>query len=372
MELELNRTVKDRRTQAAISQTNMAAAQLLQGRSREAEVALREAVAVHEMLSGPDAPITQTVRNNLASALRANGKYAEAVAIIRAVNEARRRVLPEGHFERDLGDGRLGLCYLATGAYLNALPVFDSAIASSVRKSGALSEDTLLLRSARARALAAVGRSNEAQSEAQIATDAMAALKGSQHIRVAEMLVHQAGVLRDAGECERSSECAQRALQIATKAQGARHPVSLNARREIALTAAQCDPAGQSAEHLLRALAQDLAKELGPDHPTTGQVLLSLAELQLEQNSSHAGESAREAARVLALPSGVEPWFAQWAQFIAQVADRPHAAQESQSLSALKAIRDNIIALAGDQSPDLRRTFTPPPASAPLKAPPRE
>jgi serine/threonine protein kinase len=368
MEQKLVAAGYHRKDKAATALVNMASAQLLQGRSQEAEASFREAVATHEAISGPDAPITQTVRNNYASALRSNGKYAESAAIMRVVGETRARVLPEGHFERTLSDSRLAACYAAMGRYLKAIPLMDRPIASAEQRAGGDSEDSLILRMSRARWLAAIGRSDEARSETRSAMAAIERLRAPSMVRVGQALALEAAVLQEVGDCAGARAAAARALEIIIPLHGVAHPVALIARRADVLAMRDCEGAGSDAVvEAMRQLLADVVSKLGRDHPDAGLAQLMLAETMhahMLTSSSHASDEelrrqaasyAKDAARTLARPGGLEPWYSQYAAVLAQVIEDPRTAESPEVRTAVANIELAIASVAGEHAEDLTR-----------------
>lgn len=342
----------NRRTNMATALVNMASAQLLQGRTVEAEPALREAVATHETLSGPDAPITQTVRNNLSSCLRSNGRYAESEAIIRTVIEARQRTLPPGHYEIGKGESNLGQTLLLSGRPLEAIEWFDRALRSSIQNQGDRHQDVGRVRALRAVALAQVGRADEALSEAEAAVAVLEATAGPQHIRTAEGLVAAAQVQRLAGRAGPSRTTATRARAAAAATQGPRHPVALQARRELALADLALGEVAAGEAELAALLAEGAAAE-GESftrHPSTALLQLARAEAlaRLPGRSPDAAALARTAAATLALPGGPHPWRARYAQLLATALEgAPPSAAE------VDALAQAIAQVAGAGMPEL-------------------
>ncbi len=346
----------NRRPNAATALVNLAAAQLLQGHAREAEPRFREAVAIHEVLSGNEAPITQTVRNNLASALRSLGRYQEAIELIGKVQEIRRRTLPEGHFETATGDMNMAQALLAAGRPLDALECARRGLTSNERSLGERHQDTGRARSIVASVLDALGQSDEAGRQAETACADITAQLGGGHIRVADALVVLSTVARHRGEAAHARELAQRAAQVAQEAQGPRHPVVLKARQEAAHALLGVgDAAGAARE--LHALLGDLREELGAEHPLTGRAALLCAESERAAgNDAVAAAMAREAAAALATPGTVEPWMAQYAALLADVAQGGAGVARAEATQARAAeIRRQVAALGGPGCTELDR-----------------
>ncbi len=344
-----------REAPAATASVNLASAQLLAGHTREAEATLRAALAVHERLTGPDAPLTQTVRNNLAAAMRLNGRYEEALALTEKLQAVRARILPPGHFERVRGDANLAQTLGAMGRFREAAERMDAVVEAAARIYGEDSEDVLRWRILLGGWRMCAGDAEGVPDASADLVRRIAALLGPAHIRVAEALAIHAAVLRMAGLSEDACTAAEEAIRVASAAQGPEHPVVLLAGAELARAAPEARGVDEAIA-LAEANAAASARVRGADHPATGLARLTLAEaLWRAGRWSECRAAALEAARVLALPGGTAAWNATYAGALAARAERAGAAPTPEDLAALDRAQDEIISLAGPQAPDLAR-----------------
>ncbi len=100
-----------------------------QGRFREAEQKMREALAIMNKVLGEEHPVTITACNNLASCLDHQGKHADALMLHRRALALSRMVLGEQHTNTAGSYSNLAGCLDNQGKHAQALPLYEKALA---------------------------------------------------------------------------------------------------------------------------------------------------------------------------------------------------------------------------------------------------
>lgn len=357
MERALVKAGANRQTQMAITLVNLAGTRMQRGRPGEADEPLREAVAIAERTIGPDAPLTQTFRNNLAANCGALGRHDEAVAMLKPVVEQRIRTQPEGHFERSRAISNLGVQLLHGGRALESLTWTLRAVDES-RKGKAEPLELGITLMAAAHALVAVGDLEAASELLREADELLATVLPMDNPRRIDITVVTARIERLQGRAARARELA---LEAAARVAASENPNVVAgeiARREAATALI----AQGSAEHLalavreLDALIATLVERRGGQHSSVGLALLSKAEaLRAAGDPASAAPHAQRAAEVLDQPGRLVAWLAEYARLLADASADPAVMQSAPWPQRVEKVEASIIEVAGDRSPELRR-----------------
>lgn len=367
MEQALDAAGANRKSSLAVALVNLAGTRMMRGRAGEAEAPLRQALEIGEAHLGPDAPLTHTFRNNLASALAALGRHDEAIALMRIIVEARDRLLPAGHFERSRAIANLASHLAATGRLLEALPLARRAVDES-RVGHAESQELGITVLSSAHVLMGLGDLKGAEAAVTEADALLAPILPADNARRIDVAVVRARLARLNGRIDEARALASAAASLGVASANPRTPPVFLVRREAALDLAA---RGESADldraaTELDTLLTEQSGHLGDTHPQTAQTRLVLAEVlrarslgahddRASLDRARAAALAREAATVLDKPERSAPWLAAYARLLAELASAPDAARASSWNDRVDAVRAQLIAVAGDQAPDLAR-----------------
>ncbi len=142
----------------------LAAAYLAAGRYADAANAYRQVLADRERAQGPRHPQAMTTRLGLADALLSAGQAKEAVSGYKRVVADRERALGPDHLDTTRARARLGAAYQATGKTAAAERVFEQARSGFERALGPRHPDALRSRAELARVYHQLGRYGDARA----------------------------------------------------------------------------------------------------------------------------------------------------------------------------------------------------------------
>ncbi len=163
------------------SRNNLAIALRAQGRYADSELENRTVLAIRERVLGPEHPETLTSRNNLAVVLDTQGKHVEAEREHRAVIPIQERVLGADHPETLGSRNNLAIALLVQGKHAEAEQEHRAVLAIRERVVGPEHPDSLHSVANLALALEAQGKKEEAKPFAQRAYDGGRLVFGEQH-----------------------------------------------------------------------------------------------------------------------------------------------------------------------------------------------
>src|SRR5208282_4225805 len=183
----------------------------------------------------------------------------------------------------------------ALGAYAQARPLYERALALREQRLGSEHPDTAEILNNLALSLREEGNHEAARPLLERALAINEKALGAEHAATAASLGNLGLVLKDEGDLAAARSLLERALAIDEKALGADHPDTANDLSNLALLLKQAgDLAGARALYE-RALAIN-EKALGIEHPYTATSLLALAKVLHDQRDLASARSLLERA----------------------------------------------------------------------------
>ncbi|MGA0040359.1 MAG: tetratricopeptide repeat protein [Pirellulales bacterium] len=235
----------------------------------QAEQLFREALAISEKSYGPDHRETATCLDNLATCLRKQGRYVDAVTSCSRSLAIREAILGRKHAHTATSYCNLGYLYRTLGRYDEAQTLLAQSLA--------IREQSL----------------------------------GKDHPYVAESLDRLAGLCRDLGRYEEAAHFCERALRIRREALGDDHPLTAASLNNLALSREErigdaVRPAFAAAADSAAAIDGLLAVPADDSVPSTdGHDSPPLVHKNNGDQSTEAPRSRLIAIRVLAVMLGV-------------------------------------------------------------------
>ena len=208
----------------ATSYNNLAAALLAQGKQAEAEAMHRRALAIDLKALGEGHPDTANSYNNLARILRAQGKQAEAEAMHRRALAIKLKALGEAHPDTAAGYNDLALTLANQGKHAEAEAMHRRALAIRRKALGEAHPDTATSYNNLAFTLAAQGKQAEAEAMLRHALAITLKALGEGHPDTATSYNNLAATLAAQGKHAEAEAMHRRALAIGLKALGEAHP----------------------------------------------------------------------------------------------------------------------------------------------------
>jgi tetratricopeptide (TPR) repeat protein len=211
-----------------------------------------------------------------------------AVAYWQSFGAVSNRLLGYGHAHSVLARDRLADAYAASGRLIEALPVFEAALADREADYGPQHPETVTARLHVATSLNAAGREPEAIALLEQVLGARERLLGPGHRDTIAVRVQLAAAYEGAGRRSDSIRTYEEALGDAERDLGPRHAVTLAARVSLAGLYLAAGQPREAISAYQRALA-DQEAAAGADDPATLAVRASLA------GAYRAGGKTREA-----------------------------------------------------------------------------
>ena len=243
-----------------------------QGRYAEAEALARRAVALSGTLLPPDDPDTMRVQNGLADILNESGRYAEAEALFRRVLASREKALGPG--SKEVGATLTGLAnaLLGQGRPREAEPIYRRALAIDETTMGPDHADVAIGLTNLANDLEREGRAAEAEPLFRRALAIRERRLGPAHADVGLTLTYLASTLNAQGRAAEAEPLYRRALAVREAALGPNHPDVAQTLNNLGNALATLRRPAEAEPLFRRALANREAA-LGPDHVEIGQTL---------------------------------------------------------------------------------------------------
>ncbi len=195
----------------------------------KSEKVYRELIAANELALGAEHPDTLKNRNNLAFALSAQGKWAEAELEFRAVLAIRERVFGPEHPDTIICQSDLASVLNAQDKYAEAEKEFHTVLPFLERVRGPEDLYTLMIRNELAIALQAQGKYAKAEKEFRAMLPFQERALGAEHIYTLRIYESLASCLENQKKLKEALEFAQIAEKGWTKIWGAEQPESKNA-----------------------------------------------------------------------------------------------------------------------------------------------
>jgi tetratricopeptide (TPR) repeat protein len=241
-----------------------------QGRYPLSEHASRHAYQAQasDPARGADHPDTLTSRNNHALALRGLGRLEEAEAELRAVLDARTRVLGASHPDTLASRNHLAAVLRTQGRLEEAEAEHRCELEACIRVLGADHPLTLASRNNLATVLRSLGRLQESEAESRALVEACTRVLGANHFDTLYSRINLAHSLRSLGRLDEAEAEHRAVVDASTQVMGADHPFTL-LERDVHAQALRCLGRFGEAETEHRAVLEALTRVLGADHGDT-------------------------------------------------------------------------------------------------------
>ncbi len=183
-------------------------------RLEQAESALREALALHELDGAPDAMGAAGVRHELAGVLLSSSRLDEAQTLLESALELRRRLVGPRHAATGETLGQLGRALSDRGDHTRALPLLEESL-SIARET--LPREHPNVATALSRLADAKRGARDPAGALPLFREALEirrAVYGDEHLVVARALGHLGGCLRQLGQREEAEKSLREAVAI--------------------------------------------------------------------------------------------------------------------------------------------------------------
>jgi tetratricopeptide (TPR) repeat protein len=252
------------------------------GAYSQAAPLLRDALAIHEKLLGPERRETAASLANLGSLLRDQGDLAGARPLYeRAIAICEKALGPE-HPDTATSLNNLGSLLQAQGDLAGARPLYERALAIYEKVLGPEHSDTAIGLNGLANLLRDQGDFAGARPLYERALAIWEKVLGAEHHYTATSLNNLANLLRDQGDFAKAQPLFERALAIREKVLGPEHPDTAMSLNNLATLLRDQRDFTRARRLFERALAID-EKVLGPEHHYTATSLDNLAKLRQAQ-----------------------------------------------------------------------------------------
>jgi tetratricopeptide (TPR) repeat protein len=239
-----------------------------QGRYQEALPLLKQILALRRKVLGEEHPDTATSYSKVAANLYAQGKYAEAAQGSRKALDIRRKVLGEEHPSTATCYNNLALSLKAQGKYAEAAEFYLKALDVTRKVLGEEHPDTANSYNNLAANLHAQGKYAEAAQGSRKALDIRRKVLGEEHPLTAATYNNLAANLHAQGEYAEAAESFRKALDLCRKVLGEEHPDTALSYNNVAYSLHAQGKYAEAAEGFRKAL-EICRKVLGEKHPHT-------------------------------------------------------------------------------------------------------
>lgn len=263
---------------------------LREGRFADAVTAAQRALALTEVVRGPNHLDVALALNRLAVAHLQQGQYAEAEPLFKRAIAIRERSL--GALHTDVGTTVYGLAvlYVQQGRYLEAEPLYKRAVAIKEKVLGAEHTEVGTILFGLGALYVYVGRLAEAEPLYRRALAIKEKALGFEHTEVGSALHNLAVLLDQQGRSKEAEPLFLRVISIKEKAFGSEHTEVGTALFGLAELYAK-QGRWAAAEPIYRRVLQVKVKALGPEHTEVGTALGGLARV-LAAEGKHADADA--------------------------------------------------------------------------------
>ena len=238
------------------------------GRSREVEIMNRDVLALNEKVNGKGHPWSLNIMDNLAQALKAQGKGLDAEIVWRDALDLTKNALGPKHRAVMERTNHVAGCLLHQGKVTDAEILYREALQKNKTILGSTDLGTLQNMSNLAEVLLFQGKLAEAERLHQKAADMHVSIFGDFHPATAESKFKLATTLTSRGEHEKAESLHQEIIDRYTPMLPEDSQYNLAAKFEIAETLAHRGKS-KKAKAMHQKVLQVREKNLGAEHPGT-------------------------------------------------------------------------------------------------------
>ena len=233
-----------------------------------AQLYLERAVALHEVVSGPEDPRTARSLNSLGRLFRRQGAYQKAQAVSERAFGIRERVLGLEHPDTAESVNELGIILIYRGNYDESRLAFERALATREQALGLEHRDTALSLDNLASNLSRLGDLSGSRINCERALAIREKLLGPEHPDIAASLNNLGHHLHRLGDRAGARSCYERALAIRERVLGHEH---VDTARSLLNLGVVFFVEGNfpRTRALWRRALRILDSRLGPNHPDT-------------------------------------------------------------------------------------------------------
>ena len=272
------------------------------GQYEQAAPLFQRALAIEEMIAGPEHPATALTLNNLATLYHAQGDYEQAEPYYR-------RALAIWELEPGLeypslsmGYDNLALLYQAQGQYDRVEALRQHSLAITEQVWGAVAPETANCLNNLANLYHAQGKYEQAETLYRRSLAILLKEVGTDHAATASSMNNLGNLYRNWGKEQQAGPLIQRALLIREKVLGPEHLETASSLSDLANLYQDQRHYQQAEKLLLRALAI-VEKELGTQHSQVALTLFHLAQCYRAQEKYEQAETLFQ--RILAIDEHV-------------------------------------------------------------------
>ena len=252
-----------------------------QGRYAEAEALLKHTLSVCERAGEPP-NVYIAILNNLAEVYIVQGRYAEAEPLLKRALSTREKTQGSEHPDVALAVNNLGGLYYAQGRYDKAEPLLRRALAIREKALGPQRPEVAESLNNLALLKETEGQYAEAEPLFKRALAIWEKTLGPEHPNVAFGLSNLAELYRTQGRYAEAEPLYRRALAIRQKKLGPEHPDTAATLNNLAMLY-WSEARYTEAEPLFKRALAIWEKRLGPENPTVATCLNNLAEVYRAQ-----------------------------------------------------------------------------------------
>ena len=307
-----------------------------------AESLLARSLEIRRRVLGPDNPDTLASMNDLAEAIRWQGRYPEAEKLYREAWEGRQRVLGPDNPATILSKNGVALALTDEHHYPEAEKLLEQVLETEHRTQGPSAAATLNTENSLALVLQDEGRLPEAEKLYRDSADGFRQQFGPEHLNALRGYANLGIVLDQEGRFAESEKLQREMIDIKNRVLGPEHPYTLLSKVSLADTLAH-EHRYSAAEKLYITTIDGERRVFGPEHPRTLYGMSAFADaLVADHKYSEAAKLREDLARIYTRQQG--PDGADTADNLERVGilyayEKQYAKAESTLQQALQAVQ---------------------------------
>lgn len=252
--------------------------QYSQGNYAVAEVDLKGAISVKDVISGPENPDTLSCMSLLGLVLTRGGKYLEAEKITSLVLERQVKVLGKEHQDTLISMNNLAILLNNQGKYSESENVYRQTLLLMNKTLGEMHPDTLRLMDGFAGILVTQGKYTEAGHICEEALASIGRILGNDHPDELQSMHTLSRVRQGQGRYSEAEPLFRQTLALRENILGKEHPETLRSMNSLA-GILQRQGKYNEADAICRQTLALREKVLGEEHPDTLQSMHNIATL---------------------------------------------------------------------------------------------
>ncbi len=269
-----------------------------------AESLLARSLEIRRRVLGPDNPDTLASMNDLAEAIRWQGRYPEAEKLYREAWEGRQRVLGPDNPATILSKNGVALALTDEHHYPEAEKLLEQVLETERRTQGPSAAATLNTENSLALVLQDEGRLPEAEKLYRDSADGFRQQFGPEHLNALRGYANLGIVLDQEGRFAESEKLQREMIDIKNRVLGPEHPYTLLSKVSLADTLAH-EHRYSAAEKLYITTLDGERRAFGPEHPRTLYGMSAFADaLVADHKYSEAAKLREDLARIYTRQQG--------------------------------------------------------------------